>query len=199
MGKGGGVVAILMLGVACVRSQGPRWAGLGRSCRFDAPAVGVPVSVRDSLPMLVGSEPTVDDRWAAAARDVPGGWGGVYKDGATLVLYLVDTTRLEDATAALVTLGILPGTDSRLVTARQGRWDFSQLHEWYRYLTPQLVHDDGFASAGIDEAHNRITYGVTDNAARTRFERVLAGLGVPCFLVALEVTGPIIAQAPGTR
>src|SRR2546422_9573400 len=72
------VVALALLGLACAHpSPGPRWTPLGPSCAADAPAVELPAAQRDSLG---GPGPearaTSDDRWAAAARELPRGFAG---------------------------------------------------------------------------------------------------------------------------
>jgi len=46
----------------------------------------------------------------------------------------------------------------------------------------------------LDEANNRIFYMVEDEAAAREFDRQLAGMNVPCFLVAREISGPIRLQ-----
>lgn len=44
---------------------------------------------------------------------------------------------------------------------------------------------EGTYLADIQEARNRLEYGVADDAARAEVEQVLTQLGVPCFLVAI--------------
>ena len=43
----------------------------------------------------------------------------------------------------------------------------------------------------LDEWQNRLYYGTLDEAAAAELNRQLTALDVPCFLVALEVVGPI--------
>jgi len=131
------------------------------------------------------------ERWAEVAREVPGRFGGVLNESGP-VIYLVDTTRRADAIAALVARGVLPVAKGEKARVRQGRWDFAQLYDWYRYLAVHLPSER--VSSAIDEGQNRIWYGMVDEQQRVRFERALAPLRLPCFLVTLEVTGPMILE-----
>ena len=187
------VVALALLGLACAHpSPGPRWAPLGRSCPADAPAVELPAAQRDSLGGLVPeSRATSDDRWAEAARELPGGFAGKILEGG-LVVFLVDTTQRDAALAALAARGGLEGMDPKRVRVRKVRWNFAQLYDWYRYLGLHVWSASDLVTSDIDEAHNSITYGVKDEPSRRRLERLLAELRPPppCFLVAIEVVGP---------
>src|SRR5438552_14787759 len=185
------VVAVALLGVACAHpSEAPRWARLGQSCPADAPAVEVPVTLRDSVRGLGASFRDDDDRWADLAREVPGGFAGMMLEGG-LVVFLVDTTQRDAALAALAARGGLEGRDPKRVRVRKARWDFSQLIDWYHYLNLSAWSDSGEVQRDIDEAHNRITYGVMGESGRRRLERGLARLRAPppCFLVAGESVG----------
>src|SRR2546429_1392834 len=186
------VVAVALLGVACAHpSEAPRWARLGQSCPADAPAVEVPVTLRDSVRGLWASFRDDDDRWADLAREVPGGFAGMMLEGG-LVVFLVDTTQRDAALAALAARRGLEGRDPKRVRVRKVRWNFAQLYDWYRYLNLHVWSDSGVVTSDIDEAENRITYGVMGESGRRRLERRLAALRprLPCFLVAVEVVGP---------
>ncbi|HEU5262317.1 MAG TPA: hypothetical protein VFU41_12940 [Gemmatimonadales bacterium] len=192
------VAAIVRVG-ACVHPARTEWANIGRTCPPSAPTVGVPAVVRDSLPPIAHGVPaTMDDQWAELAREVPGGWGGMILEGWP-VIYLVDTTKRAEVAAVLAARGALQGIDPGQVRVRQARWDFAQLYDWYRYLNLHVWSDSGLVMSDIDEAANRITYGVLDEAARRRVERLLAELHLPCFLVTVEVTGPFWPEGRRTR
>jgi hypothetical protein len=124
-------------------------------------------------------------------RVVPGGFGGFTYQAANdaYVILLTNARRRADALAVLTTLGIDGiglGPDVRVA---RGRWDYGQLYDWYRYLEPRIAGFGDFVSLRIDEPGNRIVYGVVTAAGRSKLERRLAQLGVPCFLVAIEI-GP---------
>ena len=132
-----------------------------------------------------------DDRWADLAREVPGGFAGMMLEGG-LVVFLVDTTQRDAALAALAARRGLEGRDPKRVRVRKVRWNFAQLYDWYRYLNLHVWSDSGVVTSDIDEAENRITYGVMGEAARRQLDRQLGALRPPppCFLVAIEVVGP---------
>ncbi len=189
------LVAIAALTLAC--------APIGRSqqadqaCSRDGPGPSVPAAIRESLPPLPrGREATIDDRWAATAREIPGGFAGIILQGGPVV-FLVDTTKRDAAVAALIARGALKGRHPERARVRKARWDFAQLHEWYDYLNGHLTDDSGFAMSDIDEGHNQLMYGVADEAARDRFEAELARLPIPCGLVVVEITG--FVQFKGAR
>ncbi len=153
----------------------------------------VPAAALDSLGLSIPAPAvTPDDRWAALAREVPGGFAGTMLEGG-LVVFLVDTTQRDAALAALGARGGLAGRDPKRVRVRKVRWNFAQLYDWYGYLNRHLDFDhDNVAMSDIDEAENRITYGVMGEGARRALEHRLAALRPPppCFLVAVEVVGP---------
>jgi len=186
------VVVFSLLGVACAHpSEAPRWARLGHSCPEDAPAVDLPSGLRDSVRQLWVGHETDADRWAQAAREIPGGFAGKMLEGG-LVVFLVDTTQRDAALAAIAARGGLEGRNPKRVRVRKARWDFAQLLDWYHYLNLYVWSDSGVVTGGIDEANNRITYGVMGESGRRRLEHHLATLRPPppCSLVAVEVVGP---------
>lgn len=141
------------------------------------------------LPPVTGAQ-TVDDQWAAIARQVPGGWGGVWLVDAQPTIFLVHPDRRDEAVAALYAFGVgQPGFDVRSAAVLQGRWDFAQLYDWYRYINQQAWTVSGLHVTDIDEVQNRLYYGVDSGAVR-QFESFLQALDLPCDLVTVEATGP---------
>lgn len=160
------------------------WASLQRECPADAPAPSLAQERADSLPPIFRFSDT-NAEWAAIARKVPGGWGGFfYHDGAP-TMYLRDPSLKEQAVAALQAEGMPFGMD---VVVRAGRWDFAQMYDWYRYVAPHVWGAGGVSSSDVQEARNRLEYGVIDEDARHRVEHALTLLDVPCFLVAIRIS-----------
>jgi len=168
-----------------------RWADLGKSCEPNSPAPSVPAAARDSLGHPFG-RPGTQDHWASRAelaRTIPGGWGGLAsRDRGPFGIYLIDTTKRSAALAALFSAGVQYISDS--TTAVQGRWTYEQLYDWFRYIHSHLYHV-GVNMWALDEWRNRLYYGTLDEAAALELNRQLAALDVPCFLVVVEVIGPI--------
>lgn len=169
----------------------PTWVALSKPCPADAPAYGVPAGLLATPPSDRPQSP--DDRWAALARRVPGGLGGIFYEDGQLVMVLVDPAQREQAIAALEQL-LDPMRDARLLDelpttrVKQGRWDFGQLHDWYAFLH-QAPLPAGQTFSEITVRQNRITFGVKDEETRQKATQVLDGLDIPCYLVALQIRG----------
>ena len=175
----------------CSSSPLESWANLGARCPPDAPALVVSQAALDSLPPDTRND--LNTEWAAAARRVPGGWGGYFFRNGRSTMYMLEPSLKEEALAALRLEGIYVGGDPVVLL---GRWDFAQLYDWYRYLRPHLVA--GVIETDVDESKNRLHYGVVDGGVRTAFEGTLAELGVPCHLVAISIQQiPVAATPPG--
>lgn len=94
-------------------------------------------------------------------------------------------SRLFQGTAWEGLRGALPDA-----VVEQGRWDFAQLFDWYRYVNRHAWQEPELTMSDIQESQNRIQYGVATEAARERLTRVLQGLELPCFLVAIGIVKP---------
>jgi hypothetical protein len=88
----------------------------------------------------------------------------------------------------LLSAGVRYISDS--TRAVQGRWTYDQLYDWFRYIHSHLRHV-GVNEWALDEWRNRLYYGTIDEAAAAELSRQLTALNIPCFLVAVEVGGPI--------
>jgi hypothetical protein len=175
-----GSLLFLLSILACSDPTGARSCGEARS---------LDPSLR--LPPVTGAQNT-DDQWAAIARQVPGGWGGALLVNGQPTIYLVHPEKRDEAVAALYAFGVgQPAFDVRLSAVLQGRWDFAQLYDWYRYINVQARTVSGLYSTDIDEAQNRLHYGVDSGAVR-QFEGVLQTLDLPCDLVTVEASGPAV-------
>ena len=144
-----------------------------------------------------------DDEWARIARELPGGFAGVFFDtspaqGARhvqgpLVVMLTDTSHREETLAALAPrIAAMYGgrlLDVRGAIVRRARWDFAQLYDWSHYLMTTAWMRGDVTSSDIDEVRNHIAYGVVDEEAKRRLEMRLAALGIPCELVIVGVSG----------
>lgn len=173
--------------------EDPAWIAPDGSCGPSAPAVPLPAARRDSLPPPP-ARPDMNDQWAAIAREVPGGWGGLLYVDDRLTIVLVEPDQRGAAIRALQRhFSGDPRIASDLSTAqvRRGRWDFAQLYDWYRYLQPHVWSVEGVQSTDIDEATNRLEFGVLSEEAREELRERLAALDIPCFLVASEIEPPI--------
>lgn len=168
------------------------WANVGNECTQNSPVTEIPSSARDSLGDPFGNPGKHNDPWekrAEISRKIPGGWGGVTRkeNGFGTRLLFVDTTQRVRALEALAAAGSPFSPNTPL---KQGRWTYAQIYDWFRYIHTHLRHV-AVTGWALDEANNRIFYMVEDEAAAREFDRQLAGMNVPCFLVAREISGPI--------
>lgn len=155
-------------------------------------------SLDPALRLSPATSNTIDDQWAAFARQVPGGWGGFLLDSLHQpTVYLVHPEQKQEALAALYADGVgLPLYDIRTSQVWQGRWDFGQLYDWYRYINVRAWAVNGLYWTDIDEAHNRLAYGV-DSTAKAELEALLTTLDLPCDLVTVTVASPVTVLNPG--
>jgi hypothetical protein len=168
------------------------WASVGKECTTNAPITDIPSAARDSLGHPFGSPGEHGDAWAKRAevsRKIPGGWGGVTRkeNGFGTRLLFVDTTQRARAFEALAAAGSPFSPDTPV---KQGRWSYAQIYDWFRYIHTHLRRV-AVTMWTLDEANNRILYGVEDEAAAREFDRQLATMNTPCFLVARDITGPV--------
>jgi hypothetical protein len=145
---------------------------------------------------------TATEQKAAIASQIPGGFAGSYArtltergEANTIAVLLRDTTQRAAAVAVLDTL--LPriyrrAAPFRISMVRPATWDFSELHAWYQFLGVRVPLGEDLVMTAIEESKNRIKFGVRDTRGRDRILRRLSELSLPCGLVVVEVTGPVI-------
>jgi len=143
---------------------------------------------------------TIDDRFAALARTVPGGFGGLWLEGSILHVNLVDLSKREQARSALQAElqgefgpgapgGQRASVDLDRIVFHQGRYDYVQLTGWYARL-PAALGYEGVFSTDIDERRNRIRIGVRDDATAERVRRRVRELGIPSGAVLVQREAP---------
>jgi hypothetical protein len=167
-------------------------------CPDSITAVDLPAAVRDSIRGLIPTN-YLDGQLAAVARRVPGGFAGAWiGPGGRFTIGLVDTTQREAALAALHTDPLMPWPvplDAAVVPAR---WNFAQLVDWDRYLTPVLVAEPEFVGVDRSELANRVVLGVKTAAGRDRLTAALRAAGAPCGLIQIKADqGPQLALRHG--
>jgi hypothetical protein len=155
------------------------------------PATSLDPGIASALPPRDGHM-VPDDQWADLAQRVPGGFAGALYVDNQPVLMLTEPSRATAAKKALASS--LSGFDVAGAQVRQARWNFAQLVDWYNYLTVRtpVWSTTGLVSGDKDESINRIHYGVVDAAARDALLHTLAGITLPCDLIAVEITGAVV-------
>lgn len=189
-------LVLVAIATACSGSVEPKQLQLDPSFTRVADCVG---PARSLDPAIVARLPprdgrmTPDDHWADLAQRVPGGFAGVLYIDKKPVLMLTDPAQAAAAKKALASSFV--GFDISGAEVHSARWNFAQLVDWYNYLGLRgpVWQTSGLTTGDKDEAINRIRYGVLDEAARDRLVNALAGMEVPCDLIAVEITGPIFS------
>lgn len=181
-----GTALTMAVAAGCSDTTGPL------ACDPEAPGPSISGARRDSLPPLPDPPLTIDDEWAAIARQVPGGWGGFFLENGQPTVYLVDPSERSAALAALYARGVGQPFDIRDATVWKGRWDFAQLYDWDRYIWVAVGWPDGLVTRDIDEYRNRLVYGVRDTLALDSITATFESADLPCELLLIEVTGDIV-------
>lgn len=143
---------------------------------------------------------TIDDRFAALARAVPGGFGGLWLEGSVLHVNLVELSKRAQAQSALKAElrgefgpgapgGQRANVDLDRVVFHQGRYDYLQLTGWYARLPASLGYE-GVTSTDIAERRNRIRIGVLDESTAERVRRRIGELGIPSEAVLVQLEAP---------
>jgi hypothetical protein len=150
---------------------------------------------------------TLDDRFAAVARQVPG-FGGMFFDrDGTLQVYLLGQKDPVDAAFMAFLDNVITteiGRGNRLsqsgVEVREGQYDFLDLHRWRQQVSPSVLALPEVVFTDIDEATNRLRIGITDSPGMTEtVEEYLAKLGVPREAVLISKTEPVWPQLRSVR
>lgn len=181
-------LALTAWAAAAAACAGPADPSADYPCLSPGPEVG-------NRELHTGPVWTPNDASAALAREVPGGFGGMFRDldvKGGMVFYLLDLSQEDAAIRALRDRGHL------VVTAVQGDYSYLQLKSCYdqlRLSDPELSvwQFDGLTATAISDAANRIFLGIDDIGEAPALRAVIAELDVPQEMVVIEELGPIEA------
>jgi hypothetical protein len=141
----------------------------------------------------VSQDPTPDQ--LAVAQAVPG-FGGYFIDEAGApTVYLTDPANRAEAEDALAAFLADRGFTASDLQVRQGEYDYIQLDSWYRQARPDAFAVEGIILGDVDEAQNRIRFGVVDAGAVAGVQSVLAALGIPGAAAIVHERAPIATAA----
>ena len=137
---------------------------------------------------------------ALAARLIPGGYGGIYRDDLDanrLVIVLVDLRKSEDAVRDFTrahSCGALYSGELKFntIVVREGQYDAIQLMKWREIAEIAFTDDDAF-SLGIDQFRNRIVVGVLTQEAIERVAELVVENGMPRDALIIEISEPPLA------
>jgi hypothetical protein len=145
-------------------------------------------------PKELTSLKTLDDLFAAIAKQVPA-FGGMFIDEQdNLAIYLTDLSP-SVVIAAEAAIRDVFGADEHLLQRSmrmlQGQYGFLQLKAWYDRMAPKVLALPGVVLTDIDEAKNRLAIGMETLGIQSQVESLLARLGIPLEAVNIEETKPV--------
>jgi hypothetical protein len=157
------------------------------ACR-DASGPDKPILTRAQAPSTtlaaVSQDETPDQ--LAVAQVVPG-FGGYFLDGAGRpTVYLTDPAQratAENALSAFLASRDFSAADLQVL---QADYSYVQLDAWYRQARNGAFSVAGIVLGDVDEAKNRIRFGVTTAVAVAGVGSVVSGLSIPASAVIVE-------------
>jgi hypothetical protein len=150
-----------------------------------------------------GSMERHDDLLVRVEQQVPG-FGGMFIDReGRLAVYLLDTSQLGAARAAIEAVFGVDSVPAAGVRALQGQYVVSQLKAWSA-MAADLLEMPGVTAVDLDEARNRVAIGVEHKSRTRAVERALSAIAIPRHAVMIQVTEkirpvhpPRVSRPPG--
>jgi hypothetical protein len=144
-----------------------------------------------------------DDLLVRVEQQVPG-FGGMFVDReGRLAVYLLDTSQLGAARAAIEAVFGMDSVPAAGVRAMQGQYVVSQLKVW-RQMATAILELPGVTNIDLDEARNRVAIGIEHKSRTRAVERALSAIAIPRHAVTIEVTekirplrSPRVSRPPG--
>ena len=144
-----------------------------------------------------------DDLLVRVEQQVPG-FGGMFVDReGRLAVYLLDTSQLGAARAAIEAVFGMDSVPAAGVRAMQGQYVVSQLKVWSEMATA-ILELPGVTAVDLDEARNRVAIGIEDKSRTRAVERALSAIAIPRHAVTIQVTEnirplrpPRVSRPPG--
>ena len=144
-----------------------------------------------------------DDLLVRVEEQVPG-FGGMFVDRqGRLAVYLLDTSQLGAARAAIEAVFGMDSVPAAGVRAVQGQYVVSQLKVWSEMATA-ILELPGVTVVDLDEARNRVAIGIEDKSRTRAVEQALSAIAIPRHAVTIQVTEnirplrpPRVSRPPG--
>jgi hypothetical protein len=128
---------------------------------------------------------------SALARAIPG-YGGMYVDAnGTPTVYLTDVRQAARARAALAELAEEQGMSPDRIVVVQANYRMEDLSGWYNRTWADAMDVAGAVFSDLDEANNRILFGVEHAGAAHAVRGIAARAGVPTSAVEVRVVEPV--------
>jgi hypothetical protein len=137
----------------------------------------------------MSTDPTPDQMTVAAA--VPGFGGYFIDEDGNPTVYLTNVAARPAAEAALAGFLADRGWTAADLRVRQGTHAYAQLDSWYRAARVSVFGVSGMILGDVDEANNRIRFGVANASAAAAVQALVAAAGIPASAVMIEQRTPI--------
>ncbi|HSL72099.1 MAG TPA: hypothetical protein VK864_17760 [Longimicrobiales bacterium] len=124
------------------------------------------------------------------SQAIPGYGGWFLQDGQPAV-YVTDLKQEARARRVLADYAVAHGASAEGILVLQARFGFNELEGWYNRAWPRVMEVAGAVFSDLDEANNRILFGVEHAAAARAVRGIAARLGVPASAVEVRVVEPI--------
>lgn len=170
------VAGLAVLSAACEQPTGP---GASSSPSF---AVG----------QQAGRSQGVDQH--ALAQSIPA-FGGFFLDHGVPTVYLTDPSQRGAVASAVSGFLAARGLSASQLQVLQARFSYRQLEGFYPKARAAVFANPAAVFSDIDEAHDRVTLGVSSEAAAGQVRAAVSRLGYPAGAVDVVVTEPIVPLA----
>jgi len=165
------VVSILFLSVSIIGSN----------------ALPEEVSVNNPANMV---HKTSDDKFLEVAAKVPG-FGGMFKDGDVMKVYMVNPTHKQAAEAAIASVFGRERIPKGGIQVIQGQYSFSELKKWHESMG-NIFNIPGIIFTDVDDSSNRLKVGVESLNSSGVVEQELIKQGIPRGAFVIEKAEPVV-------
>jgi hypothetical protein len=129
------------------------------------------------------------------ARTVDGFGGFFFDERGALNVYLTDVGEAQDARAALAPVAMQNSSSLAGIVVRQAAHKYADLTKWYDASWAEALDVAGAVFSDLDEANNRLLFGVENAASEKEVRKALKRMGVPEDMVAIQEVEPIAPAA----
>ena len=128
---------------------------------------------------------------AALARAIPS-FGGMYVDDfGRPTVYVTDLNDAGRARGALRAFALQNGRDEDEIQFVQARYPYAQLNSWYERAWPHVMELTGTVFSDLDEAGNKLLFGVENRGLATAINSIMSARGIPADAYEVRVVEPI--------
>ncbi|HET9440724.1 MAG TPA: hypothetical protein VFO52_11160 [Longimicrobiales bacterium] len=144
-----------------------------------APAAAVAVSAAQATDL------------SAVTRAIPS-FGGLYVDDfGRPTVYLTNMGEAGRARGALSAFAEANGRSEHDIQFVQAKYRASELNVWYERSWPEVMAQAGTVFSDVDEAHNRLLFGVEHAGLATAVSAIMRARGVPADAYTVQVVEPM--------